>query len=179
MSPSSSNGSSFESDPRRRQELRMRPVANRIYQNLFGESVGIDRAERDTSAILDIEFAIDVKLSLPNGMILTGQEKFLSHRYASFRSVTVEYFQNWRTEEHGDWFRLASQFYFVGYATKNEGTFDPWILLDWPRLVLLTNQKGIKWHDNRNRDGRARASFRYCIMDQIPRECIIAASLTH
>ena len=164
----------FERDPRRRQEIRGRPIADHIYRQVFGEQVGIERMERAQDTILDVRFAIDVQLTLPTGMILTGQEKFLSHKYASFRTVTVEYWQNPQTQEPGDWFHLAPQFYFAGYAAQD--SFDPWVLLDWPQVVLATHAGTLRWEGNQNKDGRARASFRFCRMDTIPDECVIACS---
>ena len=159
---------SFERNWRRKQELVGRPIADGIYRTMFGEQVAISRMERDDQKILDVKFAIDVKLTLPTGQILLGQEKFLSHTYASFRSVTVEHFQNPLTKEPGDWFRLAVQFYFVGYLTADSQRFDPWILPNWPNVVVATCDGKIPWQDNKNKDGRARASFKWCSMPQFP-----------
>ena len=102
----------FNVDPRKIQELRCRPYADTIYRRAFGETIEIIR---DSDLVLDKEFAIDVRIKLANGMNLLGQEKFLSKKYASFASVTVEYYQNQFTKERGDWFRLGVQLYFVGY----------------------------------------------------------------
>jgi len=165
---------SFEQNWRRKQELAGRPLADRIYCATLGDGIKISRMERDDQKVLDIKFAIDVRLTLPSGQILLGQEKFLSHKYASFQSVTVEYFQNPLTKEPGDWFKLAVQFYFVGYLTADGQEFDPWIMLNWPNVVLTTQAGQIPWQDNRNKDGKARASFRYCRMDQFPPECVIS-----
>jgi hypothetical protein len=167
----------FERDPRRRQEIRMRPAADAIYRSVFSDAIEIERFDHGESFILDKHFAIDLQITLPCGMILLGQEKFLSHKYASFGSVTVEYEQNQHTGEPGDWFRLSPQIYFVGYTTKDKAGFSPWVLLNWPSIVMATHNGEIEWHDNKNKDGRARASFRYCFMRHIPSEYIIAASI--
>lgn len=177
MSPSSNSASRFLDDPRKQHELRMRPVADRIYRTVFGADAAITRYDRaDGEAhVLDQTFAIDVQIALPqSGMMLLGQEKFLRERYASFRSVTVEYWQDQATEERGDWFKLACQFYFVGYGDAD--TMDPWIILDWPRLVWATEHDLLRWRSNVNQDGRARASFRYLKMDDIPSSCVMASS---
>lgn len=168
----------FERDPRRKQELRMRGIADRIYRQVFGDDIQIKRTEKNEDATLDREFAIDITLILPTGQILLGQEKFLSHQYANFRSLTVEYYQNPITKEPGDWFKLAPQFYFTGYCNQNDTGFEPWVIADWARIVLLTHGNRINWRDNKNKDGSARASFRYTIMDKLPSECIIASSWT-
>lgn len=168
--------SEFEKDPRRKQELRMRPVADRIYRSIFGDGIKITRTEKEDDATLDRTFAIDVTIGLRNGQILLGQEKFLSFIYRKYRSLTVEYYQNPITKEHGDWFKLAPQIYFTGYCTQDETGFSPWVLVDWAKMVYLSNIGKVQWLDNSNKDGRARASFKYTIMDKLPEDCIIAKS---
>lgn len=166
----------FNNDPRRQQELRMRPIADNVYRSVFGHQIEIARHERKENLILDVEFAIDVNIRFPSQMLLLGQEKFLSHYYAKYGSLTIEYEQNQFTGEPGDWFKIGVQFYFVGYCNKDGSGFDPWILVNWPSVVLATHQNQIKWYENKNKDGSARASFRYCYMDNIPAYCVIASS---
>lgn len=166
--------SAFENDPRRLQELRGRPIADGIYQTVLGSDIGIARMDRPDSLVLDIEFAIDLKITLPCGLILLGQEKFLSHRYASFETVTIEYEQDQLTHETGDWGHMAAQVYFVGYFNSDETAFSPWVLLNWPATVLATAKQDVPWKQNANKDGRARASFRYCQISKFPPDCIIA-----
>jgi len=124
-----------------------------------------------------LEFAIDVTLTLPNGMKLNGQEKFLSFQYASFGTLTVEYMQNPVIDEKGDWFKLAPQFYFCGYFNEDNTDFIKYVIVNWPKLVLHTNAGNAKWHDNKNKDGYARASFRYIYFEDIPTDCIIDKKL--
>lgn len=169
--------SSFDRDPRRLQELRGRPIADRIYRSVFGEVVEVQRFDQGDDFILDRHFAIDVRLTLPNGMILLGQEKFLSAKYARYATITVEYEQDHRTGERGDWFKLSPQFYFVGYITNDGDDFDPWMLLDWAAVVIATNDGKLPWRLNWNKDGRARASFMAGKMHNVPEGCIIASSL--
>ena len=166
----------FDTTPRKKQELLGRPIADNLYRNIFGNCINILRFDKTDNAILDKHFAIDVQIVLQSGLILTGQEKFLSHRYASFKSITVEYEQNQYNHNHGDWFRLASQFYLVGYFTKDNLQFNPWVLLDWMQVVIATNKNLIQWMRGVNKDGHATASFTYCSMDDLPKDCIIAAS---
>lgn len=160
----------FERDPRRQQELRLRPCADQIYREVFGSDIEIQRFDREV--ILDRKFAIDVQLRLTSGMILLGQEKFLSAAYAKYNSLTVEYMQN--SLKQGDWFKLASQFYFTGYEAVSG--FNPWIIANWPALVLATHNGVVNWQDNANKDGRAQASFRYIDIDSLPPHCVIARS---
>jgi len=162
--------SDFDQDPRRQQELRLRPSADEIYRFVFGPDIDIRRFTNDI--ILDKQFAIDVQLRLRTGQILLGQEKFLSTVYNKFNSLTIEYLQN--ANENGDWFKLASQFYFVGYEAPLG--FYPWIIADWAAIVLATLKGNIIWHDNANKDGHAQASFKYVNIDDLPDACIIARS---
>lgn len=156
------------------QELIGRPIADEIYKDIFGFDIGI---VRDEHPYLDQELGVDVVIRLDNGLRLLGQEKFLSHEYSTFRSITVEHYQDWRTEEEGDWFRLACQFYLTGYLTEDENAFSPWMLADWTSMIIATDNCEIKWHDNKNKNGLARASFKYAIMDDLPDYCIIECSL--
>ena len=166
--------SSFDRNPRRLQELRGRPIADAVYRDVFGQTTEMLRAETGDELILDKKFAIDIQLTLPSKQILLGQEKFLSYQYAKFASVTIEYMQNPVTQEQGDWFKLASQIYFVGYFTEDGASFSPWIMLDWAQVVIATMQEQIIWHTQGNTKSNARASFKWASMANIPETCIIA-----
>ena len=167
--------SSFDSNPRRLQELRGRPIADAVYRDVFGQKTEILRAEAEDELILDKEFAIDARLTLPSEQILLAQEKFLSYQYAKFASVTIEYMQNPAVHEHGDWFKLASQIYFVGYFTEDGTGFSPWIMLDWAQIVIATMRGQITWRDQGNTKSNARASFKWTRMSDIPDPCIIGS----
>ena len=166
----------FEKDPRRIQELAGRPIADKIYKTIFGDNISIERTEKDQDLTLDKLFAIDVKLTLPSDQILLGQEKFLSQQEAKYRTITVEHYQNPLKKEHGDWFKLAAQFYFVGYFTIDKNDFDPWVLADWIQIVLNTYQNNINWRDQDNKYTKARASFRHTKMERLPKSCILSCS---
>lgn len=169
----------FENDPRRQQEIRMRPVADMYYRQIFGENIDIARFEQEDDYILDKEFATDVKLTMPNGMILLGQEKFLSSYFARFETVTVEYEQNQWTGEQGDWYKLGVQFYFVGYCNQDNTDFSPWIMLNWPAVVCASHNGEIEWQQRANSNGSAMASFRYCNMTKFPEFTVISSSYSY
>lgn len=168
--------SDFNRNWRRQQELRMRPFADIIYRHVFGKDIDIQRFDRDDNKLLDIQFAIDVQLRLANGQILLGQEKYLSSKFAKYNSFTVEYMQNPMTKEKGDWFKIATQFYFVGYCTENMNGFNPWIIVNWPSMVIESNNGNITWTNNTNKADGARASFVYANMSAIPEHCVISCS---
>lgn len=166
----------FNKNWRKKQELKGRPLADQIYANNWSyeaEGLYIKRYDKEEKLVLDKEFAIDITVTLPNGMKLNGQEKFLSYKYSSFGTLTVEYMQNPNTEEKGDWFKLAPQFYFCGYFNETETDFVKYVLVDWPKLVLYSNEGLVKWYDNKNLDGCARASFKYTYFKDIPKDCVI------
>lgn len=158
----------FSNNPRKQQELRCRPAADIIYRLCFGNDIEIIR---DEDIVLDKEFAIDVRIKLGNGMILLGQEKFLSEKYAKYGSVTVEYYQNQFTKERGDWFKIGVQIYLVGYESKSG--FEPFVLMNWAQVTLLSNTGKIHWVHNVNKDGHARASFMYTPIKELPNSCVI------
>jgi hypothetical protein len=164
----------FEDGPRRQQEIRCRPTADKIYKEYFGDNINIIRGE---DLILDKYFAIDVRIILGNGMNLLGQEKFLSAEYAKYGTVTVEYYQNQFTKEQGDWFKLGVQIYLVGY--EHSSGFLPYVLLDWTKVSILSNNNVIRWNHNSNKNGKAKASFAYVKMNDIPKECILASKLAN
>jgi len=168
---------SFNKNWRRKQELDSRILIDRIYKSVFGEEIDIIRFENAEGYTLDREFAIDAIITFPTGMIMTGQEKALSNKFAKYKSLTVEYMQNPTTEEKGDWFKLAVQYYFVGYLNKQNDRFDIWAITNWANIAMATQKNKIVWEDNKNTKDGARASFRYCRIDKLPDECIIASSL--
>lgn len=168
--------SNFNNNWRRKQELRGRPIADNIYISVFGPSVGINRYEKEDNNILDRKFAIDVTLTTNSGLVLVGQEKFLSHKYINFGTVTIEHMQNPLTGERGDWFKMGVQFYLTAYYNNKHTGFEKWALLDWPAIVVATDAGLLNWRDNENKQDGARASFRYVKMDEIPSGCIIASN---
>lgn len=164
---------------------RMRPVADKLYRAIIPAVAEIVRFDKELSRhILDFTYAIDVELTLANGMKITGQEKFREFNerrerrgLPQYSDVTVELYNDPTTEDKGDWFNLCSQFYFVGFASKDELCFDRYILLNWLSIILETVRGNVIWKTLSNADGRAKANFRYTSfdsLDSLPRSCIIA-----
>lgn len=170
----------FERDPRRKQELSHRHIANRIYRMIWGDEITIIRQGNEGWPtewdVLDSSFGIDVIVQFPDGLRLTGQEKFLSHKHRSWRTITVAY-KNQNTGFPLSWFKLACQFYLVGYINSVGNGFDPWIIVDWPRAVVATHEERIKWELQGQNDPSYEATFLYTKMDALPRDCIIASNL--
>lgn len=164
----------FENNPRKKQELSMRDKADLLYKTLLPNLKSIIRYDQAEKFILDKEHGIDAVLIFNNQQLITLQEKFLSHQYAKYKSLTVEYEQNPQTHEMGDWIKLACQMYFTGYINERGDAFEFYVLVDFARLVIETQKGNAAWRQNANRDGHARASFKYIHFDAIPSSCIIA-----
>jgi hypothetical protein len=165
---------SFENDPRRKQEIKGRQFADEIYRDVFGGE--ITRFEKEDNYLLDRKFAIDVQVTTPVGLVLVGQEKFLSHEYIGFKTITIEYMQDPTIADRGDWFKMAVQFYITSYFNKSGSGFDLWVIADWAQVVIGTLNGNIVWAEQRNKDGKAKANFKHTKMMELPDSCIIAAS---
>lgn len=126
---------------------------------------------------LDRLNGIDVLIKFPNGMILTAQEKALRFEYRACATVTVEFWNDPQTRQKpGDWFHEAAQLYFCGYATQDRRGLNPWILLNWPNVVLATHAGLICWRMRENSKTRAQANYKYAYMRDFPDFCVIASS---
>lgn len=156
------------------------PPADILYTFLFNDlgmplAPGVDIikcSKKEFEAGYDIQLGIDVFLRFAAGQTATMQEKFL---FTHWNTVTVEYYQNWQTQEPGDWFNLKCQYYFVGYDHPWTGTrFSDWILLDWSRTVQATNQGRLEWGIRQNQEDGARASFKYAEFDTFPPDTVVA-----
>ena len=170
----------FDKDPRRQQELRGRPFADAIYRaTLNAQKITRSEDLPDKWDHLDKWFGIDTHIRLPDGQGLTVQEKFLSYECARFNSLTVEYEQNQHTGEKGDWFRLLAHLYFIAYFNESGDGFGKWGIVDIAKLKVLTQAGSVEWHDQANKDGRALASFKWCDVGRLPRECVMWQSGFH
>lgn len=164
---------------------RMRPIADALYRTLIPSITDIKRFDKDSERfILDREYAIDIQFTLGNGMKMTGQEKFRrfetwreQHNRPQYADVTVEFYNDPALKVQGDWFNLASQFYFAGFASKDEACFDRYVFLDWLQVVLETAHGNICWKTLNQADGRAKASFQYTPFRLLPAKCVIACKL--
>ncbi len=156
-------------------------AADTLYRQIFAElqmplmpgEETINCTKKEFEAGYDYQLGIDVILRPVNGGESTMQEKFL---FTDFDTVTVEHCQDWLTRESGDFYKLKSQYYFVGYDAEGHLRFDPWILLDWPRLQRATAQYRVPWQLRGGLKDGARASFMYVKFGKLPPEVIVACS---
>jgi len=161
---------------------RLRPVADRLYRMIVPTITEITRFDKDLKRhILDQEYAIDLQFILANGMKMTGQEKFREFDkrreekgLLQYSDVTIELYNDPILKIKGDWFNLCSQFYFVGFASKNEQCFERYVFLDWLKIIMETQNGNIHWETLNQSDGKAKASFRYTPFMKLPNSCILA-----
>jgi hypothetical protein len=126
-------------------ERRMRGPVERVYQTYFpGCQVKYTR-EHDELRPFDDHFAIDTVLELRNGGIVTAQQKCRRYRYfLQYRDFTQEYMNAVGStyESRGEWFHLASQIYFYGWANQEENGLVAWLILDVVKYKALVERKG-------------------------------------
>lgn len=153
--------------------------AQRLYRRTF-ELMNCQLLPGDTTievskdqhlAGYDSLLGIDVIFKINCGMQSTLQEKILTFKD---NTVTVEFLQNPKTGEEGDWFNLKAHYYFVGYCRNSTPTIQDWILLSWPATQLATCQNRINWRTRYNQHDGAKANFKWAFFDDFPVECVVA-----
>lgn len=164
---------SFLNDWRKQQELKGRTYADYLYINkLNAESIRRFDDINTEEHLLDRIYGIDVELTLNTGMVLTIQEKFLSHSYSKYNSLTIEYMQNHMINERGDWFRIDADLYLIAYLNEKESQFEKWAFIDIPMLKIATSKNKVTWTDNINKHDNARASFKWTDVKDMHERCI-------
>ena len=147
------------------------PIWKRIYRSLWGDGITI---LRELPIYMDRDLSIDVMISNPFAPPLHIQEKTLGYVHGKrFDTLTVEYMQNPEDGLVGDWSKIATQLYACAYLTEKERGFTHGVIVNWSSLVMATIQGSIPWRSNQNNDGRARASFKYVNISDIPDDIIV------
>lgn len=166
----------FEDTPEYIQSMKMRPACDKALCDAFGVlQTGIERIPKGSPLfVLDQEFAIDLRVKLPNGSQITGQEKALSNKFYSFRTFTMEFWQNKKTMEKGEFFKIASQFYLHGYSDESGTDFIEWHIIDVLKLLEWLKQSSTELLSSKTRPaGGSNAWFLPIPYDKIPKEFIL------
>lgn len=167
-------------DKRFEQESVMRPYATALYREVFAGVSDIVRKPGSQQDKAGVDAILKIG-DLPDNLCdqhcgeYSLQEKFLSYEYAKFATVTIEYEQNQYTHEKGDWFTMNVDYYFVGYINEQSNGFIRYIFLDWKEVRRLTEEWKIAWQFNKNKNGKARASFMYAHFRDFPPSCVLKA----
>jgi len=159
-------------------QLQMRPIADKLYRQVWGNDIVINRASNSSFPHPDLDrlLAIDVRITKPNGLVQTGQEKFRRpQRNRYYGDLTIEYMQKPNSNETGDWFRFGGQWYFCGIATEDYNGFRPWVIVDWRQLQEKTEQGYIKWRINQNKE-HGLSNFACVRMKELPPDVVIDSS---
>lgn len=164
---------SFKDTKEYKQSKSMNPHCDDIYYKVFNAT----KVTRTQDTPLDMEFAIDVIVKLPNGSQLTGQEKALSYSYSKYNTFTMEFYQNRNTKEKGEFFKIASQFYLSGYTNHSLNGFASWHILDMVRTITWINSVyNLEQLEAMSKPSTGYASFIAFDYTDIPKDCYIATS---
>jgi len=144
---------------------KLEPFVDDVYRKVFNPTEII---RSDKGGELDKKFHVDTYLRLPSNILATFQEKTLSYKYRTFNTVTIEYYQNRHTKELGEFFNLASQFYFHGYENEKGNGLSVWhIFKTYPLLMWI--YYNLELCNIRSAAG-SNASFISCDYKLLPRE---------
>ena len=101
-----------------------------------------------------------------DGSFITLQEKFRENSALKFLDFTQEYKNAAGTdnENDGEYFHLAAQLYFYGWADANNESFEKWAILDVLKYKLMIQDCGgiEKMGTLRTNEKHGMANF-YCI----------------
>lgn len=135
--------------------LRMQPWADGIYKSLWGDSAEIQRELGE----LDRQRAIDTIVIPPEGLPISLQEKARRRKYFKYYQFTVEYMNNPRRGEKGEFFKLAANYYFYGYARIDEQGFLWWRVVDLNPFKRYYHEAKIQPDEVKQNKNRSNASF--------------------
>lgn len=152
----------------------MQQYIDKIYYNHFKNIVSIERNKRnnstsDRNSFLDIELGIDTLIYFKNGSFITFQEK-TRNNWVQYEDFTFEYYNNPKSKEEGEWFHLASQFYFYGYANSKNNGYRKYYILNVPSFRLFLNNSTRGWRVQPN-PPPAKANFKIIPFSKIPENC--------
>ena len=165
-------------------EESMTPHIDEIYHKRFSKLDTIKRSDRTAEAdskilFMDKELAIDTFLYFTDGTVLTLQEKtrrnFYLGKYGDI--FTFEYYNDPHTKDEGEWFKLAAQLYFYGFANEEQTGYTKYWLIDVPVLrSTLKNDVGIETLEKkylRQNKPPAKANFFAIPFEIINPKCIL------
>lgn len=136
-------------------QTRMLDAARSIYGRIWPGCQVFNISGGDGAAhVLDSAYGIDCSVVLPESQaVLYIQEKFRSYRFLCtdrlkveppWPDFTQEYMNGSATphERPGEWFSLAAQLYFFGWANQEQTAFLRWVMLDVCRYKATVERLG-------------------------------------
>ena len=156
---------------------KMTDYAVEIYEKVFPECIVEYLDNGDKAHDLDKYFGIDGLIRYPDGNFITFQEKFRENEYLKYEDFTQEYKNAEGTPfiRDGEWFNLAAQVYFYGWANADNTGFEKWAIFDIVKYKILINKYGgiNKVGKKQSNKKHGAASF-YCIPIKNLRSCFIS-----
>lgn len=156
-------------------ESRMEPHIDAIYRRIVPGYVGNWRYKATRGAHpLDQHYGIDGYVRAGGGMMWTVQEKcrqFDPRRahmgQPQYRDYTLEFMNCPVSQKRGEHFHLAAQWYFYGWANKDETAFDAWFFMNVPLFAAMCAEFGgavslsraLHGENKQNKPENSRASF--------------------
>ena len=124
-------------------EENMHQFINEIYENTFNNIKSIYRSDRNnenkTFDILDKDLGIDTIIIFENESKISFQEKSLRDKKKNFQQITLEYFNDPKTNDTGEWFKIIAQFYFFGYVNKEKNGYSQFFIINNALLKIALN----------------------------------------
>ena len=156
-------------------QKEMVPHANTLYRRVVPGCQFIRRFHAAAGAHpLDQHFGIDGFCRDCGGAMWTFQEKFRrfdirrkQFGQPQYRDFTLEFMNCADENKHGEYFHLAAQWYFYGWANEEKSGFDAWFFMNIPLFMSLCADFGgaielsraLHGEDKQNKPQNSRASF--------------------
>lgn len=124
--------------------------------------------------MLDKHFGIDCVIKLPNGMPVTTQEKTRqAYSLRRYDEYTLEYHNDPRTKEEGEWFHLVPDIYFYGFANEQFNGWLKWYILNVTSFKLAVFSGRVQMRGP-VQNTKSRANFMWTKWADIPVDLLIA-----
>jgi len=152
--------------------MQARPAINKVYGEIWDRWDKITRA--DNNLFADQFYHVDVILESTKCPIckIVVQEKALRAEFAHYNCLTMEYMQDRRSGECGEFFNLCAQYYFSGYINDDYSGFIKYRVINIPVFMAMFAELKIKF-DIKPTKG-SHASFICFNYDDLPECCVIA-----
>lgn len=112
------------------------PAIDKIYKKVYPEYLKIIREKDGIGVTTDKDRLdhIDTTIKTIFDETFTTQEKIRRPKYKRYQSLCLEYWQNIKTKEKGEYFDCKADYFLYGYLSEDKDTLTQWIILDWQKL---------------------------------------------
>lgn len=158
------NNSWKEKNFEEKMTLHIDKIYNELFKTKLKNIIRNANSPTNENLFMDKSLGIDTQLIFKDNSKITVQEKTRKiYYFEKYNDFTFEYYNDPKTKEPGEWFKLASQLYFYGFSNVDETGYIKFYILDILKLrMALLYKVGItkllKDHLQQNK-GSCRASF--------------------